>query len=315
MRICLMVEGQEDVTWPEWVALATACEEAGLEGLFRSDHYFTVQGEPERGALDAWATISALAAVTERIQLGTLVSPATFRHPSVLAKMVVTADHVSGGRVELGIGAGWHEPEHRAYGFPFPPPTTRLDVLEEQIEIIRRSWDPEPFDFHGRHYQLEACDPRPKPLRQPHPNLIVGGSGGPRSVALAARWADEYNTVFPSPEVCRERRRKVDDAWQEAGRDPTTATFSVMTGCVVGIDADDLRQRTRRTMDRHHAEGTEPDWLAEKRPEWIVGTVGEAVDQLRQLELAGVQRVMLQHQTNDDVAMVHLLGEIQTRLR
>ncbi len=202
-----------------------------------------------------------------------------------------------------------------AYGFPFPPATTRHDVLEEQIEIIHRSWDAGPFDFHGRHYQLEACDARPKPVHQPHPNLIVGGSGGRRSIALAARWADEYNTVFPSPEVARERRQKVDDAWRGAGRDPATATFSVMTGCVIGADADDLRQRTRHTMDRHRAEGTEHDWLADKRPEWIVGTVDEALEQLGRLEQAGVQRVMLQHQTNDDVAMVHLLGEVQTRLR
>src|SRR5205085_4334914 len=154
MRICLMVEGQEDVTWDEWVALARACEEAGLEGLFRSDHYLTVQGRPDRGALDAWATIAALAAVTERIQLGTLVSPATFRHPSVLAKLVVTADHVSGGRVELGIGAGWHEPEHIAFGFPFPPAATRLALLEQQIEIMRRTWEPGPFDLRGRHHRL-----------------------------------------------------------------------------------------------------------------------------------------------------------------
>ncbi len=314
MRICLMVEGQEDVTWAEWVALATACEDAGLDGLFRSDHYLTVQGRPERGALDAWAAIAALAAVTERIRLGTLVSPVTFRHPSVLAKMVVTADHVSGGRVELGIGAGWHEPEHRTFGFPFPPTETRVEMLEEQIEIVRRSWEPGPFDFHGRHYQLEGCDARPKPATRPHPNLIVGGSGGPRSVALAARWADEYNTVFPTPDVCRERRRKVDDAWRAAGRDPSTAVFSVMTGCIIGTDEDDLLRRARRVMDRHQGTGPEPDWLAGRPEEWVVGTVDDAVDQLRTLEEAGVQRVMLQHQTNDDVAMVHLLGEVARRL-
>lgn len=324
MRICLMVEGQEDVTWEQWVALATACEDAGLDGLFRSDHYFTVQGHPSRGALDAWATIAALAAVTRRIRLGTLVSPVTFRHPSVLAKMVVTADHTSGGRVELGIGAGWHEPEHVAYGFPFPPTSTRLEMLEEQLEIVRRSWEPGPFDFDGRHYRLEGCDARPKPLQPPHrtvpgsngpgPNVIVGGSGGPRSVALAARWADEYNTVFPSPDVCRERRRRVEEAWEAAGRDPATVVFSVMTGCVVGADEDDLRRRTRRVMERHGGSGSERDWLAERRPEWIVGTVDEAADQLRELEDAGVQRVMLQHQTNDDVAMVELLGRVAAAL-
>ncbi|MEA2901436.1 MAG: hypothetical protein QOH36_1323 [Actinomycetota bacterium] len=314
MRICLMVEGQEDVTWAEWVALADACEEAGLDGLFRSDHYLTVQGRPDRGALDAWGTIAALATVTERLQLGTLVSPATFRHPSVLAKLAVTADHISGGRVELGIGAGWHEPEHVAFGFPFPAAATRLQMLEEQIEIVHRSWGPGPFDFRGRHYQLEGCDPRPKPVRQPHPNLIVGGSGGRRSLALAARWADEYNTVFPTVDVCRERRAKVDEAWRAAGRDPSTAVFSVMTGCVVGADDDDLRQRTRRVMDRHRASGSVAEWLAERRPEWVVGTVDEAVAKLAELERAGVQRVMLQHQTNDDVAMVGLLGEIARRL-
>jgi alkanesulfonate monooxygenase SsuD/methylene tetrahydromethanopterin reductase-like flavin-dependent oxidoreductase (luciferase family) len=138
VRINLMVEGQEDVTWDQWVALAGACEEAGLEGLFRSDHYLSVAGRTDRGSLDAWATLSALAASTERIRLGTMVSPATFRHPSVLAKMAVTADHVSGGRVELGIGAGWLEAEHRAHGFPFPAASTRLELLEEQVEIVHR---------------------------------------------------------------------------------------------------------------------------------------------------------------------------------
>jgi F420-dependent oxidoreductase-like protein len=310
MRVCLMVEGQEDVTWQQWVALAGACEDAGLDGLFRSDHYLTVQGHPDRGALDAWATLAALGPVTSTIRLGTLVSPATFRHPSVLAKMVVTADHVSGGRVELGIGAGWHEPEHDAYGFPFPPTATRLEMLDEQLEIVRRSWEPAPFDFEGRHYQLRGCDARPKPVQVPHPNVIVGGSGGRRSVALAARWADEYNTVFPSPDVCRERRRRVEEAWEEAGRNPTTLVFSVMTGCVVGADGDDLRRRTRRVMDRHGGSGSERDWLAAKRPEWIAGTVDEAAAQLRELEDAGVQRVMLQHQTNDDIEMIGLLGHL-----
>src|ERR1700712_281016 len=129
MRVCLMIEGQEDVTWEQWVALAEACERSGIETLFRSDHYLSVEGEHGRGSLDAWATLNALAAITTKLRLGTLVSPATFRHPSVLAKTVVTADHVSGGRVELGLGAGWLEAEHRAYGFPFGPTKTRMDGL------------------------------------------------------------------------------------------------------------------------------------------------------------------------------------------
>ncbi|MGH2819948.1 MAG: LLM class flavin-dependent oxidoreductase, partial [Actinomycetota bacterium] len=163
MRICLMIEGQEDVGWKQWQALAVACEESGLEGLFRSDHYLSVGGHAERGSLDAWTTLAGLAAQTERIRLGTMVSPATFRHPSALAKSVVTVDHISGGRVELGLGAGWHEAEHRAYGFPFAGAPTRLEVLGEQLEIVRGAWDEGPFEFDGRHYRLEGLDALPKP--------------------------------------------------------------------------------------------------------------------------------------------------------
>src|ERR687898_1298097 len=139
-----MIEGQEGVTWDQWVDLARACEDHGLQGLFRSDHYLSFDDPRERGSLDAWTTLAALAAVTERIRLGTLVSPTTFRHPSVLAKSVATVDHVSGGRAELGIGAGWHEAEHRAYGFPFAELRTRMDVMAEQIEIVARSFADEP---------------------------------------------------------------------------------------------------------------------------------------------------------------------------
>jgi F420-dependent oxidoreductase-like protein len=315
MRVCLMVEGQEGVTWDEWVVLAQACEEAGLEALFRSDHYLSVQDHAERGSLDAWATLTAVAHATNRIRLGTLVSPATFRHPSVLAKLVVTADHVSGGRVELGMGAGWHEPEHRAYGFPFPPDATRLEMLEEQLQIVRCSWEPGPFDFKGRHYRVQGLDAVPKPVQQPHPNLIVGGSGGRRSVALAARWADEYNTVFASPEVCRQRRRRVERAWLTCGRDPATAVFSVMTGGLLGRDRDDLEQRASLAMKRHGRQGSVDGWLGTVRHEWVVGTVDEAVARLREYEASGVDRVMLQHQRHEDVDMVGLLGEVAARVQ
>src|SRR3954453_3399593 len=150
MRVCLMIEGQEGVTWDQWRALASTAEESGFEALFRSDHHESLEGPPNHGSLDAWSTINALAAVTSTIKLGTLVSPVTFRHPSVLARSVVTADHVSAGRVELGIGAGWHEGEHRSFGFPFETTRDRFDRLEEQIEIVSRSWGPDPFHFHAR---------------------------------------------------------------------------------------------------------------------------------------------------------------------
>ena len=155
MRVCLMIEGQEDVTWDDWVALAGACEEHGLDGLFRSDHYSAIV-RPIAGALDAWATLAALAVVTTRIRIGTMVSPATFRHPSVLARQALTVDHVSGGRVEVGMGAGWYEREHRENGFDFGDARTRFGRFAEQVEVVVRSWTEDNWSFVGEHYHLEG---------------------------------------------------------------------------------------------------------------------------------------------------------------
>jgi alkanesulfonate monooxygenase SsuD/methylene tetrahydromethanopterin reductase-like flavin-dependent oxidoreductase (luciferase family) len=158
-----MIEGQEDVTWEDWVALARACEEHGVESLFRSDHYLSVEGRGHRASLDAWATLAALAGITSTVRLGTLVSPATFRHPSELAKVVATVDQVSGGRIEVGMGTGWSEPEHEAFGFPFPPLGERMAVLEEQLQVVSGQWADGPFSFEGRHYEIKDLDAHPKP--------------------------------------------------------------------------------------------------------------------------------------------------------
>jgi F420-dependent oxidoreductase-like protein len=309
VRLCLMIEGQEGVTWDGWVELARSCEEGGLEGLFRSDHYLSVQGRTEGGSLDAWSTLAGLASLTDRIKLGTLVSPATFRHPSVLAKSVVTVDHISGGRVELGIGAGWLSAEHESYGFDFPDSAMRVELLEEQIEIICRQWTEGSFNFDGRNYRIKNLDALPKPVQRPRPNLIVGGSGGRRSAAIAARWADEYNTVFATPEECARIRDRVEKTWAAANRNPADLVFSLMTGCVVGSDTAELQSRARAVMDRSGESGSAGDWLDSLPDEWIVGTVEEVVDKLGELAEAGVQRVMLQHQNHTDTDMVRLLGE------
>jgi F420-dependent oxidoreductase-like protein len=289
MRVCLMIEGQEGVTWDQWRALATTAEAAGFEALFRSDHYMGLGGQGW-GSLDAWTTLGALAAVTSRIRLGTLVSPATFRHPSVLAKAAATVDQISGGRVEVGLGAGWHEREHAAHGFPFPPTRERFDVLAEQLEIVRRSWEPEPFTFEGRHYTLAEAHPQPKPVQTRVP-LIMGGNAGPRASALAARWADEYNTIYATPDECRERRAKIAAACEEAGREPLP--FSLMTGVLVGSDRAELDARARR-----QAPGDV----------WISGTPDEAIARIKTYEEAGVERIMLQHLLHDDPEMVELIG-------
>ena len=165
-----MIEGQEGVTWDEWLALAQACEQSGVEAMFRSDHYSGFLGG-DGGSLDAWATINALAGVTETLRLGTLVSPGTFRHPSVLARMAVTADHVSGGRIVLGMGAGWHDAEHEQFGFEFRTAAWRVERFGEQLEIVHRQLnEDEPFDFDGKHYTLTGCNAQPKPVQRPLPD-------------------------------------------------------------------------------------------------------------------------------------------------
>ncbi|HYN18551.1 MAG TPA: TIGR03560 family F420-dependent LLM class oxidoreductase [Actinomycetes bacterium] len=309
MRVCLMIEGQEDVTWEQWLALAGACEEHGLEGLFRSDHYGPLMGMPERGSLDAWATLAALAARTSRIRLGTLVSPATFRHPSVLAKSVVTVDHISGGRVELGLGAGWHEGEHRAHGFEFPATPTRMERLAEQLEIVTRSWTEDAFSFQGRHYQVQDLRALPKPVQRPRPTLLVGGGAGAKSLALAARWADEYNTVGVPLEELSERHGKLSEAWREAGRDPETARLSLMTTCVVGRDRAEVEERVGRVLAVTGSDDSVAE-VVDARPNWLLGTVDQVAERLQALEAAGVSRVMLQHLDHADLEMVAVLGEL-----
>jgi alkanesulfonate monooxygenase SsuD/methylene tetrahydromethanopterin reductase-like flavin-dependent oxidoreductase (luciferase family) len=283
-----MIEGQEGVSWEQWVALARAAENAKLEGLFRSDHYRSiVRGEPA-GSLDAWATLAGLAAVTSRIRLGTMVSPVTFRRVPVLAKMVATVDHISGGRVELGLGAGWFEAEHEAYGFDFPPLRQRMDELDRQLAEVVRHWDAAP-------------EIQPKPLQRAHPPIIVGGTAKPRTVRAAVAHADEYNTVWPTVAEARERKRALDDTARAAGREPLA--FSMMTSCVVADDPADLLERLAAFKA-----------VTGREEPAIFGTVDEVAGQLRRYEEAGVERVMLQHIAHEDVDMVDVLGRVAAQL-
>jgi len=306
VRICLMIEGQEGVTWEDWVALGRAAEESGLEGLFRSDHYAGLMGDETRGSLDAWTQIAALGALTSRIRLGTLVSPITFRHPALLAKAVVTADHVSGGRVELGIGAGWNVREHETYGFRFPDLPERLERLEEQLELVIRQWTESGVTHEGRHYRLESLNALPKPVQRPRPPVIVGGAAKPRTARLAARFADEYNTPFATVEQCRERWARILEACAETGREPLV--FSLMTGCVVAADRTELRDRVHRLMERMRVEGDPDEFIRERGDVMVLGTVDEVIARLQELEAAGVERIFLQHLAHDDIEMVRLLG-------
>ncbi len=309
MRICLFIEGQENVTWEQWLALAKACEEHGFEALFRSDHYLSFGHAADWGALDAWATIAALASTTERIHLGTLVSPVTFRHPSELAKSVVTADYASGGRIELGMGTGWNEPEHRAYGFPFPPMAQRREMFEEQVEIVHRLWDQGEVTFQGKHYRLEGVHALPKPFQQPHPNLIIGGEAGPRSAALAARWADEYNLNFVPPEFCRDARPRLSAACEAIGRDPASLLTSLANTTLIGSDRAELEARASRLMERRGQSGDVGAFIEDLRKDRIVGTTDQVIERLEEFAQAGVERLMMQHLLHDDLEAVALIGD------
>src|SRR4051812_44346709 len=234
-----MIEGQEGVTWQQWCDLADACEEHGVATLYRSDHYISQSDETTNVAHDAWTTLAGLAARTTTLRFGTLVSPATFRVPGLLANAVATVDHISGGRIELGLGAGWMEREHRAYGFPFPDTSTRVAMFAEQLEIVHRLWTEDRVDFHGEHYTLEDAPAQPKPLQQPHPPLIVGGSGKRGTVEPALRFADEYNAPFVSPEEFAAIKATVGDL-----------KASTMTGCIIGETRDDALDRARTLYER-----------------------------------------------------------------
>jgi F420-dependent oxidoreductase-like protein len=303
-----MIEGQEDVTWEDWLAIARACERSGIGTLFRSDHYLSVKDRRERSSLDAWATLAALAAVTEKLRLGTMVSPATFRHPSVFAKSVVTVDQISGGRVEAGLGAGWWDREHDAYGFDLPAVGPRLDAFEEQLEIVTRQWEDGAFSFDGEHFSVVDLDAQPKPMQRPRPPFIVGGSGGPRSLRIAARYADEYNTPELGPEETAELRRRLDQACEKQGRDPASLPLSVMTGWLVGETREEVVERASR-LSQWEGKGDDGERFLAERPDfWITGTVAEAVERLRAYHEAGCMRVMAQDLLHRDIEAIELIG-------
>lgn len=293
-----MIEGQEDVTWEQWLAIAGACEEHGIPTLFRSDHYLSVFDDPDRGSLDAWGTICALAARTSTLRLGTMVSPASFRPPGVFAKLVATADRISGGRIEPALGAGWHEPEHAAYGLPFLSGRGRSEVLAEQLEIVTGMWSDGEFEFHGKHYEVSRGNATPKPVQNPMP-LVMGGNAGPKSAALAARYAVEYNTPNPSFEQVIKRRAAIADAWREAGRDPETVRFSVMTGAALGRDEAEADERLQLIRERT---GNPVQELS------FAGSPEQVIEQFDRYREAGVDRIMIQLLLHDDLEQIEIIG-------
>jgi F420-dependent oxidoreductase-like protein len=299
VRVALMIEGQEGVTWQQWCDLADACERHGVDTLFRSDHYISQADETGNVAHDAWTTLAGLAARTTTLRFGTLVSPATFRLPGLLANAAATVDHISGGRIELGLGAGWMEREHRAYGFPFPDTQTRIAMFQEQLEIVHRLWTEDLVDFRGEHYALEDAPSQPRPLQQPHPPLIVGGSGKRGTLEPALRFADEYNVPFSGVDAVARVKAAVGD------RLPVSAAQTI----VVGETRDDALDRARELYGRASRSAGFDAWLEQFRSRALVGAVDEVRAQLQAFAEAGAERMMLQHLLHTDLETVRLIGE------
>jgi F420-dependent oxidoreductase-like protein len=309
-----MTEPQQGLSYAEILALARTAEEAGLEAFFRSDHFASFPGPAGEPTTDAWATLAGLARETSRIRIGSLVSPVTFRIPGVFAKQVATVDEMSGGRVEVGMGAGWNDEEHRQLGIPFPGLGERYAMLEEAVAIVHGLWtEPDGWNFSGRHWQLAGARFVPRPARgdRRHPNLILGGDGGPRLARLVARYADEFNLVSASPEKAREAYTRIERACQEAGRDPKQVTRSAMTGVLIAETESELRDRVRAQLETTGHAGSDADaWLAERRGRWIMGTPDQARERLTALAAAGAQRVMLQDFLPRDLDMVRLMPRL-----
>jgi F420-dependent oxidoreductase-like protein len=303
MDLRIFTEPQQGASYDELLAVAQATERLGFDAFFRSDHYLRMgPGDPMPGPTDAWTTLAGLARETSRIRLGTLVTSATFRHPGVLAVQVAQVDAMSGGRVELGLGAGWFEEEHAAYGIPFP--AKRFGILTEQLEVVTGLWGTpvgETFSHTGQHYTLTDSPALPKPVQRSPLDparagvpVIVGGNGPRRTPALAARFGSEYNAAFPEKADIPARFAAVRAACEEAGRDPDDLTYSVALVLCVGADEAEVSRRAA-------AISREP---AELREHGIAGTVAEAVDALGAVREAGATRVYLQ--VNDVRDLEHL---------
>jgi F420-dependent oxidoreductase-like protein len=302
VRLRIFTEPQQGATYDQLLALARLTEELGFDAFFRSDHYFRIgEGSPGPGSTDAWLTLAALGRETERIRLGTLVTPVTFRLPGVLAIQVAQADAMSGGRIELGMGAGWYDREHDAFGIPFPPTKDRFEMLEEQLTIIDGMWTTpsgEPFSFEGKHYKVVDSPALPKPAQRPRPPIILGGWGTKRTPRLAARFADEFNLPFPPVSYYREGCDHVRAACERVDRDPATMRFTAALVVCVGRDEAEFVRRAE-------AIGHKPDDL---RANAAGGLPGEVVERIQEFAAAGAETVYLQVLDLDDHDHLRLIA-------
>jgi F420-dependent oxidoreductase-like protein len=298
MQLRIFTEPQQGADYGRQLAVARAAEELGFDAFFRSDHYLTMGGSGLPGPTDSWVTLAGLARETARIRLGTLVSAATFRYPGPLAIAVAQVDEMSAGRIELGLGTGWFDTEHTAYGIPFPGLAERFGRLEEQLEIITGLWETPPgktYSFGGSYYTLTESPALPKPVQRPRPPILVGGHGPRRTPRLAARFADEYNVVFVSPEETGAAFGRVRDACAAAGRDPSSLVYSAGQTVCCGRTGAEVARRAA-------AIGQDP---AELEATGLAGSPAQIVDKLGRFAAIGASRMYLQ------VLDLHDLGHLE----
>jgi alkanesulfonate monooxygenase SsuD/methylene tetrahydromethanopterin reductase-like flavin-dependent oxidoreductase (luciferase family) len=320
MRFALMIEAQQGLSYEDQLAIVQRAEAAGFESFFRSDHYASFPGAPDRPTTDAWAILAGLARETKRISLGTLVSPVTFRHPGNFVKVVTTVDQMSGGRLEVGVGAGWNDDDHEQLGLPFPPIGERADLMEDQLAILHGLWTEAPgwaFDGHQVRVRNGALRPgpvevggRPRENGRARPRIITGGEGSPRGFRVAARYADEFNLSSSSPEIAREKQAQIDQACRDAGRDPASLTRSAMVGTLIGRDSAEVARRADALLSEF---GQPPKdgltWLEPRRQRWIMGTPDEARAMVERFAEAGIERIMLQDFLPRDLDHIDLMAQ------
>ena len=303
VEIAIMIEGQNGLNWPRWQRMAAAVEALGFAGLYRSDHY-TNANPPDQDSLELWVSLTWLASHTRRIEFGPLVTPVSFRHPTLTARMAAALDDLSGGRLTLGLGAGWQEREHTNYGWDLLGPKERFSRFEEGLEVISNLLhSDQPVNFSGRYYRLQDAILLPRPARPGGPPILIGGNGEKRTLALAARYAREWNAVFIPPAELARLNARLDELLAQHGRQPGEVRRSLMTGCVFGRDDGEVQRKVEaRTRGQRSADELRQRGL-------VVGTAGQIVEQCARLAEAGAQRLMLQWLDLDDVDGLEALAK------
>ena len=299
VEIAIMIEGQDGLNWPRWQRIARAVEDLGFAGLYRSDH-FTNSSAPDIDSLEMWVSLTWLASNTKRIEFGPLVSPVSFRDPVFTARTALQVDDLSGGRLRLGLGAGWNEREHHNFGYDLLDTEARFARFREGLEVITRLMDSDqPVDFAGQYYRLNGAVLLPRPQRPGGPPVVIGGNGQKRTLPMVVQYADEWNAVYLTPERLRELNQHLDALLHEAGRKPEEVRRTIMVGTVFGKDERQFRERLgTRNADDLRKRGL------------VVGDPGAVADQLGRLGEAGAARVMLQWLDQDDLDGLEALAKL-----